>query len=400
MALNRLSLGHKLWRLLPANARRAGLSAVAAALAPRPDAPPLLAYGVAVAGEFESATGLGEAARCLAEGSRALGFGGYPVGIGVGKRPQGKVPEDAALLLAVNAPSLPLMLARAEKCILRGRRVIGAWAWELPIAPPGWAAGGRYVHEIWAPSTFVARALEPLLPGRVRIVPYPLALCNLPGQEADGRLDLPEQALVTLMVLSLGSSFARKNPMAGIEAFRRAFGKNPDQILIVKLQGAAAYPREAARIEAAAGANIWVIGGVWPKARMAALMERADIILSLHRAEGFGLVLAQAMLRGKPVVATGWSGNLAFMDEESSALIGYQLVEVEDKSGIYIPLPGARWAEPDIGHAAEWLRRLGHDPALRRAMGAKAAAHAAVALDGDAMRQALRASGIGPALSV
>jgi glycosyltransferase involved in cell wall biosynthesis len=156
-----------------------------------------------------------------------------------------------------------------------------------------------------------------------------------------------------------------------VAAFKRAFAGRTDQRLIIKLQGAVAYTHEAARIEALAGPNIQVISGVWPKARMAALMERADILLSLHRAEGFGLVLAEAMLRGKPVVATGWSGNLAFMDENSAALIGYRLVKVEDESGIYASMPGACWAEPDIGHAAEWLRKLSDDRALRRKLGAR-----------------------------
>ncbi len=396
MTPERLSFSHNAWRLLPAGARRCALGVVARGLAPRAGVPaPAASHGLAVAGELDLATGLGEAARHLLTGAQRLGFGGYPVTLGVGRAPLGTIPEEAALLLTVNAPSLPLMLARAKKALMR-RRLIGSWAWELPVVPESWAAGGRYVHEVWAPSPFVAQALERILPGRVRMVPYPLALCDLPAGDAAHGLDLPGQVTVTLMVLSLGSSAARKNPLAGIEAFRRAFANRADQRLIVKLQGAAAYPREAAQIEALAGSNIQVVGGVWPKARMAALMARADMILSLHRAEGFGLVLAEAMLRGKPVVATGWSGNTAFMDETSAALIGYRLVPVEDESGIYEPMQGARWAEPDVAHAAEWLRRLGDDADLRLAMGGRARAYAGAALNGAAMRDAMMANGIVP----
>lgn len=396
MTPERLSFSHNAWRLLPAGARRCALGMVARGLAPRAGVPaPAASHGLAVAGELDLATGLGEAARHLLTGAQRLGFGGYPVTLGVGRAPLGTIPEEAALLLTVNAPSLPLMLARAKKALMR-RRLIGSWAWELPLVPESWAAGGRYVHEVWAPSPFVAQALERILPGRVRMVPYPLALCDLPAGDAAHGLDLPDQVTVTLMVLSLGSSATRKNPLAGIEAFRRAFANRADQRLIVKLQGAAAYPREAAQIEALAGSNIQVVGGVWPKARMAALMARADMILSLHRAEGFGLVLAEAMLRGKPVVATGWSGNMSFMDETSAALIGYRLVNVEDESGIYEPMQGARWAEPDVAHAAEWLRRLGDDADLRLAMGGRARAYAGAALSGEAMRDALMANGIVP----
>lgn len=394
MASDRLSLGHGVWRFLPERARRSALGAIASALAPRADSlPSTPSYGLAVGGELAAATGLGGAARHLQAGAQALGLGGYPVTLGVGRVPRGRIPDGAALLLAVNAPSLPLMLAGAKKTMLR-RRVIGSWVWELPVVPKGWAASGRYVHEVWAPSPFVAQALEAILPGRVRMVPYPLALGGLPADNEAFGLDLPCHVTVTLMVLSLGSSFTRKNPMAAIQAFKRAFANRVDQRLVVKLHGAAAYPREAAQIEACAGPNIQVIGGVWPETRMAALLARADIILSLHRSEGFGLVLAEAMLRGKPVVATGWSGNMAFMDETSAAIIGYRLVNVKDETGIYKPLQDAHWAEPDVAHAAEWLRKLGDDAALRLDMGGRARVHAAAALNGEAMRQALLANGV------
>ncbi len=395
----RLSLGHGLWRLLPEVARRSALHAATSVLAPRTGFPVLSrSCGLAVGGELNAATGLGEAARHLRTGAQVLGFGGDPVDLGVGRIPKGRISEHTALLLAVNAPSLPLMLARAEKTMLR-RRVIGSWAWELPVVPKSWAAGGRYVHEVWAPSPFVAQALEEVLPGRVRVVPYPLALRGLSAADDQCGLDLPSHITVTVMVFSLGSSFTRKNPLASIASFKRAFANRADQILIVKLQGAAAYPREAAQIEALAAANIRVMSGVWPETKMAALMARADIILSLHRSEGFGLVLAEAMLRGKTVVATGWSGNMAFMDESSAALIGYELVTVKDETGIYKPLQGARWAEPDVAHAAEWLRKLGDDADLRLAMGGRAKVHATAALNGEVMRQALLANGVEPVLS-
>ncbi|WP_298215633.1 glycosyltransferase [Acidocella sp.] len=391
-----LSPAHALWRVLPAGPRRATLRRLAAAMAPRADATlPARSRGVVVAGEMGWGTGLGQAARSLAMGARLLGYGGGEVSCGVGRKPRGPAPPPgAALLLAINAPSLPLMLARAERDLLRGRLVIGAWVWELPVVPPGWAAGRRYVHEVWAPSPFAAQALEAVAPRRVRVVPYPLAL--LPPSPAPPCADVPEGKVVTLMALSLGSSVARKNPAAGIAAFRRAFGRRDDQLLVIKLSGAAADPRAAAQLAAEAGPNIAVFSGAWPEERMAALMERADIVLSPHRAEGFGLVLAEAMLRGKPVVATGWSGNLTFMDQASAALIGYELVPVADASGLYPPLRGARWAEPDIGHMAEWLRRLGDDAALRAALGGRGRAHASACLGGGAMRAALAAHGVAP----
>lgn len=393
----RLSLPHRLWRRLPAGARRAALRRAASWLAPVKDAtPPAHSDGVVIGGEFGEATGLGEAARVYEAACTQFGVarGRLPLRVGGGFiRP----PAGAALLLTVNAPSLPLMLARAPRDALRGRCVIGAWAWELPVVPAEWRVGARYVHEIWACSAFTAAALEPLMPGRVRVVPYPLAAVWRPDGAGAARADygLPERAVVTTVIFGLGSSFTRKNPLAAIAAFRAAFGDRPDQILVVKFAGAAAFPAEAAQIAAAGGApNIKVFAESWPVARLDGLLAVSDIVLSLHRAEGLGLVPAQAMLRGIPVVATGWSGNLQFMDAGSAALVGYRLVPVEDPSGVYGKIPNAVWAEPDVAEAAAALRRLGDDPAARAALGRRGRAKAQAALNGDELRTALREAGI------
>jgi len=394
--VEKLSLAHRIWRLLPPERRRAALSTAASWLAPRADAePPARSSGLAVAGELHQATGMGQAARTMLEAAAQLGVAQGGVTLGVGKVPEGTAPPDAALLLAVNAPSLPLMLARAPASLLRRRRVIGIWAWELPVAPASWAAGSRYVHEAWVSSPFTAVALEPMFPGKIRMVPFPLALLNAPTPVADrAAFGLPETAVVTVMVFALGSSFTRKNPLAGIAAFKRAFGGRDGQILVVKFSGAAAFPREAARILAEAAPNIRFFGDSWPPDRVSALLACADIVLSLHRSEGFGLVPAEAMLMGKPVVATGWSGNMAFMDADSAALVGYHLVPVRDETGVYQTLPGAVWAEPDITHAAELLRRLGDDQTARSALGEAGRAHATQALNGDELREALKVNGI------
>ena len=393
----RLSLPHRFWRLLPAAARRAALRRAAVALAPVKDAaPPARSDGVVVGGEFAETTGLGEAARVYQAACVSLGAARGRLALRVGGR-AATPPAGGALLLTVNAPSLPLMLALAPRDLLRGRFVIGAWAWELPVVPEEWRIGARYVHEVWACSAFTAAALEPILPGRVRIVPYPLAAVWRPGPERALRADygLPEHAVVTTVIFGLGSSFARKNPLAAIAAFRAAFGGRPDRILVVKVSGQAAFPAEAAAITAAADApNIRLFAESWPAARLDGLLAVSDIVLSLHRAEGLGLVPAQAMLRGIPVVATGWSGNLQFMDADSAALVGYSLVPVRDPSGVYGKIPGAMWAEPDVEQAAAALRRLGDDPAARAALGARGQAKARAALAGDELRTALREAGI------
>jgi glycosyltransferase involved in cell wall biosynthesis len=200
-----------------------------------------------------------------------------------------------------------------------------------------------------------------------------------------GRLGLPDDALVVLNVMHLGSAFTRKNPLAAVAAFRRAFGDAGDRILVIKLiAGGATKWAERALHEAIAGAsNIRLVEGMLPEADMAGLMAASDIVISLHRSEGFGLVPAQAMHLGKPVIATAWSGNLEFMTRRNSALVSYSLVPVHDPEGAFVA-DGQMWADADVEEAAAWLRRLAGDADLRAALGAAAAKDIAAQLSPQA----------------
>ena len=192
------------------------------------------------------------------------------------------------------------------------------------------------------------------------------------------RLGLPADALVVLNVFHLGSAFTRKNPIAAVRAFRRAFGDAPDRVLAIKLVDNGAVPWALQALHEAIGgaANIRVIEGMLSAPDMAGLVAASDIVISLHRSEGFGLVPAEAMRFAKPVVATSWSGNLEFMTARNSALVGYSLVPVDDPEGA---IDGADqvWADADVDDAAQWLRRLADDADLRGRLGAAAAADVA-----------------------
>ncbi len=198
-----------------------------------------------------------------------------------------------------------------------------------------------------------------------------------------GKLGLPEDALVVLNVFHMGSAFTRKNPLAAIAAFRRAFGDAPDRVLAIKVIDNAAGRARHQLGEAIAGAiNIRLIEGMLSPADMTGLMAASDIVISLHRSEGFGLVLAQAMSLGKAVVATGWSGNLDFMTERNSALVPYSLVPVDDPDGTF-DADGQSWADANIDAAAAWLRQLAGDPDLRARLGAAAARDIAAQLSSE-----------------
>jgi glycosyltransferase involved in cell wall biosynthesis len=393
------ALAHRAWRLLPEDWRRAGMTQAAAMIAPRPGPPPAHSRGVVVAGDHDGHYGIAESGRVI---RRALGQLGLDRGTMAFGLPSvvpthlSPLPEGAAVIAVLNAPLLPVAGARLPRPLLRGRRMIGMWVWELPVVPPDWRIGAKFVHDVWAPSRFCADAFEAVAPGRVHVVPYPIAAVPLaPPLGNRAHFGLPADRFTVLCAFNLASSFTRKNPLAAIAAFRAAFGGSSNALLVLKVTGAASHATDLARIHAAIGGagNIRLITGDLPEAALNGLLAASDVILSLHRAEGFGLIPATGALLGKPVIATGWSGNLDFMAPKSSALISYKLVPVVDEYGVY-NLRGAHWAEPDVEDAAAWLKRLYDDSALRQQMGTAGKAHAEQVLGSGPLLATLTAAGV------
>ncbi|HKM63402.1 MAG TPA: glycosyltransferase family 4 protein, partial [Acidisphaera sp.] len=306
------------------------------------------------------------------------------------------IPQGAPLLLHVNSPYLPLALMRLPRGMARGRRIIGYWAWELPTVPAAWRSGVPFVHEVWVLSHFTADAVWSMLSGRVRVVTPPVAAVPpRPAGMDRAAFGLPQDAVIVLSSFSLASSFARKNPVGTIRVFRAAFGDRSDRLLVLKVGNPNDFPADFARLrEAAAGAaNIQIETGTLAPEENHALTAACDIVLSLHRSEGFGLVPAEAMLLGRPVVATGWSGNMDFMDEDSAALVPAKLVPARDPRGVF-EAPGAVWAEPDEAVAVAHLRRLADDPAARADLGARGRAMAEARLGLDSLREAVESLGL------
>jgi glycosyltransferase involved in cell wall biosynthesis len=245
------------------------------------------------------------------------------------------------------------------------------------------------VDEVWAPTRFIARALGAVIPVPVLHMP--------PGVEVGPAADLPRSHFglapdkyLFLFMFDMGSVLERKNPLGLIRAYRQAFGGNRDTQLVIKVSWGDANPAGFQQLTEAAGeAGVTVIDRVMSRAEAGALMNVCDCYVSLHRSEGFGFPLAEAMLLGKPVIATGYSGNLDFMTADNSLLVGYRRVPITQKLPFYHR--GAVWAEPSVEEAAGWMRWAADHPEEARALGARARAEAGRRLSVEAAGRRMRA---------
>jgi glycosyltransferase involved in cell wall biosynthesis len=249
---------------------------------------------------------------------------------------------------------------------------IGFWAWELPTFPPELQFGFDYFDEIWTVSNHSVEAISAVSPIPVIKILPSLALPRVSlGREA---LSLPKDKFIFLFMFDSLSTFERKNPQAVVEAFIQAFGhSNSDVCLVIKYSNSQHYPRQRDEFKALAAQypSVRLIEGHLMKDEVNALVYNCDCYVSLHRAEGFGLTLAEAMYWGKPAVATAYSSNIEFMNVGNSFLVKYDLVTISEDIGPY--KKGNVWAEPDIDHAAALMHYIFHNYKQAKLVGARAA---------------------------
>ncbi len=238
---------------------------------------------------------------------------------------------------------------------------IGVWAWELPAFPAQWHDTFACYDEIWVGSSFIANALAPVSP--VPVIRIPPAISPMaPGSRVKGRrrLQVANDEFVFLFVFNFTSYFERKNPLAVIDAFTRAFSPAESVRLIIKCVNEDFSPDDFAAMRALSRKHrISIHTGYVKPDHMRDLMAACDAYVSLHRSEGIGLTMADAMALGKPVIGTAWSGNTDFMNVSNSFPVRYKLVTLERDVGPY--QAGATWAEPSVEHAVELMRHVFED---------------------------------------
>jgi glycosyltransferase involved in cell wall biosynthesis len=267
---------------------------------------------------------------------------------------------------------------------------IAYWAWELENLPDTWVQAAELVDEIWAPTEFVAKAMRSRITRPVHWM--------LPGVEAGpvevlsrAALGIPDDHFIFLFMFDLHSQLHRKNPEGVFRAFQAAFRADDRVTLLIKTSGGDIHSADLAKLrQTIHGPNVLLLDEMMSRERAYGLIALSDCFVSLHRSEGFGLGLAEAMLMAKPVIATGYSGNLDFMNRENSLLVDFEMTEIKEDRPIYSR--GNFWAEPSVDHAAQYMREVyeHQDEARDRAQRAQPAIQSLLSLEAAGKRMRAR----------
>lgn len=322
--------------------------------------------GANVVGYFRSENGAGEAARQIVTGLDGTPLRVLPVnaptdpGDRQGYPFSSAEPSEAGYpinLICLDAEALPELVRAVGYEFFADRYSIACWSWEVSRSlGKGWSDELALIDEVWAPSEHAVLAISEAAAVPVTKVTLPI---EVPPTAKLGRyaLDLPSDDFLFLCSFDYRAGFERKNPLAALEAFRAAFETGSGATLVIKsINGDAdRVSRDSVRDAAATRPDVRLIEEHLGPEEKDGLTAACDCFVSLHRAESFGLAIAEAMFLGKPAIATGYSGNLEFMSATNSYLVDYELAPIEPGSA---KPPGGEWARPNIPHAARLMREV------------------------------------------
>lgn len=378
------------WLSTPAAAQPAEVVEWVDALDVAQVAAELVAPGLNVIGHFAYPSGLRVSIEALVEGAQRVGVQTSLRDLKTDRKDdprhadfQGFEDFDTTLIHVQPEPFFDEAYSRSDLFERSPRTYrIAYWYWEFDVIPDSWLPHVEEIDEVWAATEFVARGLRAkiskpvhvLFPG-VKLGPFERRPRAYFGLEA-----APYTFLFTFHMMSV---MERKNPLGLIRAFASAFRPGEPVQLVLKTSFAERHPEQFQALKDAAAkvGNVKIINEVYSPGDVLALMDACDAYVSLHRSEGLGLTMAEAMLMGKPVIATDFSGNVDFMDEGNSLPVRYEIV----KLGKAIPPYDAHfeWAEPSEAHAAELMRRVFDNQAWAAELGGRAKASAQAALSVD-----------------
>jgi glycosyltransferase involved in cell wall biosynthesis len=365
-------------------------------------------FGINVVGRLTAASGVGLSARYVARALVDAGITVRLVDLGggtsaaasgnavPGQQAQGALTRTPVDLLVLDAISLSDLLLEpvgppgvAEQIpgwrhwLGKSELRVGLIWWELAHVSRRIACALELFDVLLAGSDYLGAVYAKTVSG-VHVIPFRQPLQFPAAIPTDrSRFGLPEGVFLLAMSFDPNSDVERKNPFGAIEAFRAAFVSNPEVRLVIKLNAVKVdFPAVLAALArlreiVAADPRILLVERSLPYEELLSLYASCDAFVSLHRAEGLGLVPMEAMYLGKPVIATAWSGNMSYMSPRNACLARYKLIPVvggiPEFTRAYLQMDTV-WADPDLGEAAAWMRHLASDPALCREIGGRAAA--------------------------
>jgi glycosyltransferase involved in cell wall biosynthesis len=259
-------------------------------------------------------------------------------------------PEFDACVVCVNADQVPIEIPQYPVSLLsKSRRRIGYWYWETEIFPASQTWIANYFDEIWVATQFVQGALiRSGLRVPVRVVPPSLGV--LPSNHMTRKqLGLPEKRQVCLSVFDATSFLGRKNPMGVINALKLIYAAGQNKPLLVLKTTNMKDADSEKLLQMAKPVDVIIINKYLSRKETLSLIAASDCYISLHRAEGLGLSLIDAMRLSVPLVTTGYSGPCDFINEANAWIVPWKYCPALWEDGPYF---GSSWAEPDLDGAA------------------------------------------------
>ncbi len=321
---------------------------------------------IEVIGFFESYSGIGESARLCANALKDAGFKVKCTSVEKVFKKKSEFSwskagfyQDIKPLVRIfhlNPPMLPpVIFSLGFKRFIETYN-IGYWAWELEDIPREWKKAIRYMNAIFTPSTFTSNAIQRNTNKSVYTVMHPVKVESAKiNPLIRANLNIPKDAFVVSSIFSFGSALERKNPQALIQTFNLAFQHNENAFLILKSNAGSEEEKREIQSLIAGNQKILLIDALWSKEDILGLIKTSNLYASLHRSEGFGLTIAEAMLLDVPVMVTNWSGSADFCNKTYCSLIDCSLIPVESSHPEFSGLSSLTWADANVVQASNVL---------------------------------------------